>query len=156
MSIDMLTGIIIPLLPENYRKCHNIWDMDRQPQRTKGWYDELLSGNRIIFVYEEDGAYLGEVALVLDNGDPGYTIPGRRVYLSRMVVKESERGRGIGGKLIDHAVSRAREMGFREMALGVDIVNVGARWLYEKKGFTSTIFVGEDSDGKYVKLLKKL
>ena len=42
------------------------------------------------------------------------------------------------------------------MSLGVDIVNIGARWLYEKNGFVHIVFVGEDEDGKYVRLLKTL
>jgi len=31
-----------------------------------------------------------------------------------------------------------------------------AFFLYEKNGFTNIVFVGEDSDGKYVKLVKAL
>jgi GNAT superfamily N-acetyltransferase len=130
--------------------------MTEHPKSVKFFYDELVSGNRIIFVYEVDGEYLGEGALVFEKNDPDYTIPGKRIYLSRMVVKREFRGQGIGGLLIDYLVAYAKELGYEEMSVGVDIVNVGARWLYEKKGFTNTIFVGEDKDGKYVKLLKAL
>jgi len=144
------------LEPENYHKCNNIWDMSQCPETVKKWYDELLSGNRVIFVYVEDGAYLGEGALVFDTGDPDYTIPNQRVYLSRMLTKPECQNRGIGGKLIDALVDYAKKLGYREITVGVDIANVGARWLYEKKGFTKIIFVGEDAGGKYVKLLKPL
>jgi ribosomal protein S18 acetylase RimI-like enzyme len=47
-------------------------------------------------------------------------------------------------------------LGYSEISLGVDISNVGARRLYEKKGFTNIIFVGEDKDGKFVKLIKTI
>lgn len=148
---------IIKLESENYFKCSNIWDMDKNPARTKYWYDDMLSGNRIIFVYVEEGEYIGEGSLVLKrDGDPDYTIPNQRIYLSRMIVKAEYRNHGIGGKMIDFLVDYAKKQGYTEMSLGVDIINIGARWLYEKKGFTKIIFVGEDSDGKYVKLLKTL
>lgn len=42
------------------------------------------------------------------------------------------------------------------MSVGVNLNNYNAKHLYEKKGFTEIIFDGEDDDGKYVKLLKKL
>jgi GNAT superfamily N-acetyltransferase len=130
--------------------------MDKHSEMAERFYQQLLSGNRVIFVYEADGQYLGEAALVLDQNDPDLTIPNRRVYFSRMIVKPEFRGQGIGGQLIDHLVSYAKERGYKEMSVGVDIVNIGARWLYEKKGFTSIVFVGQDDIGKYVKLVKEL
>ena len=144
------------LEPENYHKCSNIWDMNKHPEKTKAWYDEIVSGNRIVFVYIENGEYLGEGALVFKNNDPDYTIENKRIYLSRMIVKSECRNRGIGNIILDYLTDYARNSGYKEMSLGVDITNIGARWLYEKKGFTTIIFVGEDSNGKYVKLLKKL
>jgi ribosomal protein S18 acetylase RimI-like enzyme len=144
------------LTPDNYIKCGNIWDMNKNPDMTKKWYDELVSGNRVIFVYIENGEYLGEGSLVFNNGDSDYTIENKRIYLSRMVVKSDCRNRGIGKIILDYLINYAKELGYKEMSLGVDINNVGARWLYESRGFTSIIFVGEDKDGKYVKLLKTL
>ncbi len=147
---------IIKLDPLDYRKCNNIWDMDRDPIRTNRWYDELITGNRIIFVYTENGEFLGEGSLVLSNNDPDYTIPNKRVYLSRMIVKKEARNRGIGGIILDFLIDYAKKLGFNEMSLGVDIDNLNARHLYEKKGFDQIIFEGEDDMGKYVKLLKTL
>ena len=144
------------LEPENYEKCANIWDMSAHQKSAQRWYNELVSGNRLIFVYIENGEYLGEGSLVFENDDPDYTIPGRRLYVSRMVVKEGHRGRGIGGIILDFLIDYATKSGYEEMSLGVDIDNVGARWLYEKKGFTNIIFVGQDDVGKYVKLIKTL
>ena len=147
---------IIKLTLENYSKCSNIWDMEKDSERASRFYDDMLSGNRIIFVYVKNGEYIGEGALVFQNGDPDYTIERKRVYLSRLIVKPEYRNLDIGGKIIDFLVCRAKSLGYTEIALGVDIANVGARWLYEKKGFVNTIFVGEDKAGKYVKLLKML
>jgi hypothetical protein len=56
---------------------------------TKKWFDEIVSGNRITFIYTRSDEFIGEGALVFENGDSDYTIPRQRVYLSRMIVKKS-------------------------------------------------------------------
>ncbi len=151
-----MTGYkIIKLQPEDYSKCSNIWNMDKQPN-TQKWYNELVCGNRVIFVYTVNGEFIAEGALVFDNGDRDYTIPNQRIYLSRMIVKAEFRNHGIGSIIIDYLIEYARELGYKEMALGVDIDNHNARHLYQKKGFTKLIFEGEDKNGKFVKLLKTL
>ncbi len=147
---------IIKLYPENYFKCANIWDMDRDPNRTSKYYNELISGSRETFVYEKEGEYLGEGSIVFANNDPDYTIPGKRVYLSRMIIKKEYRNKGIGSIIIDYLLDYAKAQGFKEISVGVDIDNTVAWHLYEKKGFNNVIFEGEDDAGKYVKLLKEL
>jgi len=147
---------IIKLEPKDYYKCSNIWDMAKDPVRTKRWFDELVSGNRITFVYTENDEFFGEGSLVFQNNDPDYTIPGKRIYLSRLIVKAGHRNRGIGGIIVDYLIDHAKCLGYEEMTVGVDIDNVIARHLYEKKGFTNVIFEGEDEYGKFLKLLRKL
>lgn len=146
---------IIKLQPADYNKCSNIWDMKKQPNSQK-WYDELVSENRIIFVYTMNDEFIGEGALVFENGDSDYTIPKQRIYLSRMIVKPEYRNQGIGSIIIDYLIEYAKNLGYKEMSLGVDIDNNNAKHLYEKKGFIYVIFEGEDELGKNVKLLKFL
>ena len=141
--------------PEKYNKINNLWDISKNREMSKKWYDELLSGNRITFVCMERGEHLGQCDLVFDTNDPDYTIENKRIYLSRMIVKPECRNRGIGNLLINYLSNYAKNLGYEEMSLGVDIINIGARWLYERNGFTNIIFVGED-ERKYVKLLKIL
>ncbi len=148
--------MIIELNPKDYSKCRNIWDMSKNPARTGHWYRELLSGNRVIFVYVENGEYIGEASLVFDRDDPDYTIPGSRIYLSRMVVKKACRKRGVGTALLRHVVDYAKKKGYSEMSLGVDIRNTIAQRLYANEGFDTEIFRGSDENGEYVKLLKQL
>jgi len=147
---------IIVLKPEDYHKCANIWNMDKKPKLAKRFYDELISGNRIIFVYTINGEYLGEGSLVIERNDPDYSIPGKRICFSRLVVKEEYRNRGVGSALIDHIVKKAVEMGYREISIGVDKKNTGALRLYQRKGFDEIIFDGEDEYGPYYKLLKRI
>jgi len=147
---------IIKLDPKDFSKLGSIWDMSKHAEMSKTWYEQLLSGNRIIFVYMENGEFLGEGDIVFNINDPDYTIANKRIYLSRMIVREENRCRGIGKIILDYLVNYAKNSGYEEMSLGVDIDNIGARWLYEKNGFNNIVFVGEDSDGKYVKLVKTL
>ncbi|MFC4323085.1 GNAT family N-acetyltransferase [Litchfieldia salsa] len=145
---------ILKLSLEDFNKCSNIWDMNNKPEMAKRFYDELVSGNRITFIYLENEEFIGEGSLVFNNNDPEYTIPNKRIYLSRMIVKEGYRNRGIGGIILDYLIEYAEQLGYEEIALGVDTDNINARHLYEKKGFTNVLFVGEDEYGEYVKLLK--
>ena len=110
----------------------------------------------MVFIYKINGEFIGEGALDFDTGDPDYTIPHKRVYVSRMIVKKEYRGRGIGSDILDFLIAKAKEMGFSEMAIGVDKDNIVALNLYKKFGFTNVLFDGTDEDGEYFKLMKTL
>ena len=147
---------IIGLDPSNYGKLANIWDMERHAELAKRFYAEIISGNRKNYVFEAEGEYIGEISLVFDKNDPDYTIAGKRIYVSRLIVKPTERRKGVGRALVDFAIVKARELGYSEMSIGVDIDNYPAIRLYWEKGFDRILFVGEDEDGKYFKLLKQI
>lgn len=155
LFIEYAETVIEPLKPDEYHKCSNIWNMKTQPL-TEKWYNEILSGNRIVFIYKINGEFIGEGALVLDTGDSDYTIPDRRVYVSRMIVKKEYRNKGIGAEILTFLIEKAKEMGCSEMAIGVDKDNVSALHLYRKFGFTEVLFDGADEQGEYLKLLKRI
>ena len=133
---------IIKLNINDFYKCNNIWDMNKKKQLADKFYHELKNGNRITFVYQEQGEYLGEVSLVFDMDDSDYTIDGQRIYLSRFLVK--------------NIFNYARDLGYNEMSVGVDLDNYVAILVYHKYGFDKIIKVDEDDDAKYLKLLKQL
>lgn len=143
------------LSPDDYEKCSNIWNIKAQPLADK-WLDEIKSGNRIVFVYKLNGKFIGEGALVLDTGDPDYTIPNSRIYVSRMIVKKEHRNRGIGSEILTFLIQKAQEMGFKEMTIGVDKDNINALHLYRKFGFDDVLFDGADENGEYLKLMKRI
>ena len=151
-------GFITKLDINDYYKCKNIWDMDKRKELTDRFYNELVTGNRITFIYvsNEDNSFLGEVSLVFDMNDDDYTIDKKRIYLSRFLVKKELRNHGIGKKLLKYIFDYAKELGYTEMSVGVDIDNYIALMIYVKYGFDKILFVGEDEQGKYLKLLKKL
>ena len=93
---------------------------------------------------------------MLDTGDSDYTIPKKRVYVSRMIVKKEYQNRGTGSEILKFLIEKAKEMGFSEMTIGVDKDNVNALHLYRKFGFTEVLFDGSDENGEYFKLMKKI
>ncbi len=59
-----------------------------------------------------------------------------KAYIWGMHVDAEHRGQGIGGDLLDAAVGHAREhMGVVGVYLSLELGNVGARRLYESRGF---------------------
>lgn len=150
---DLIT--IEPLDPADYHKCSNIWNMKSQPLADK-WLDEIKAGNRLVFIYKINGEFIGEGALVKDTGDPDYTIPDKRVYVSRMIVKKEYRNRGIGSEILEFLIAKAKETGHSEMTIGVDKDNANALHLYEKYGFIEVLFDGADENGEYLKLMKRI
>lgn len=70
--------------------------------------------------------------------------------------KCDHRRQGIGKRLVDYISDKAKETGYTELSIGVDLDNYPALKLYHAAGFDNLLFVGEDQWGKYVKLMKQL
>lgn len=147
---------IIELNIKKFEKCNNIWNMEKNKELKDRFYKELQNKNRITFVYTKDEEYIAEVSIVFNKDDEDYTIPGKRIYISRIIVKKELRGKGYGKKLMNYAIEYAKSKGYKEMSLGVNLDNYIAFKLYVDLGFTKIQYIGEDSDGKYVKLIKSL
>lgn len=86
----------------------------------------LLKGGHIFMAYAGVEA-IGCVALIpMKDG----------VYeLSRMAVSSHLRGRGIGGRLLQHAIEQARSLGAKSLFLGSNTRLRDAVHLYESVGF---------------------
>ena len=143
---------IVELNLDEYRKCDTIWDMNKCPF-TDTFYKEMQAGNRIVYIYKANNEFLGEGALVFENGE--YTIPNKRIYLSRLIVKKEYRNRGIGTKLLSFLINKAKALGYSEITLGVDCNNRNAMHLYRKKGF-EIYQKDKDAYGEYFKMIKRL
>lgn len=130
--------------------------MQRQSELADKFYNELLTGNRTTYIYTIDNEFVGEISLVKEMNDSDYTIPNQRIYVSRLIVKYEYRRQGIGRKLIDFITEKAKSQDYTEMSIGVDLDNYPALKLYMESGFDKVIYIGEDAQGKYLKLLKKI
>ena len=146
---------IVRLSISDFEKCGNIWDMQKQSDLAERFLREMREGIRTAYVYKIDGEYIGEVSIVTDTGDEDYTIPGRRLYLSRLIVKDGYRRQGIGRKLVEHVIRKAEDAGYTEISVGVDADNFPALKLYVHIGFDKIVFVGEDEYGRFLKLLRR-
>ena len=147
---------IIRLDLSDFDKCGNIWDMQKQGELAAQFLREMCEGIRTTYIYRIDGDYIGEISIVTDAGDPQYTIPDRRLYVSRLIVKDEYRRQGIGKKLVDFIIRKAQQEGFRELSVGVDLDNDPALRLYVQMGFDRIVHVGEDEYGRFLKLIKEL
>ncbi len=147
--------IIKKLDISEYEKCNNIWDMAKFPL-TEKFKEQIEDRNRVVFIYEVNGEFIGEIAYVLDMEDSDYTILNQRVYISRLIVKKKYRNQGIGSILTDHILDVIKKLGYKEATIGVDKDNTVALHLYRKKGFNTVLFDGTDEDSEYYKLLKRL
>ena len=147
---------IIELDIKNYEKCSNIWNMEKNKELKDRFYKELQTKNRMTFVYVKDEEYIAEISIVFNKNDEDYSIPGKRLYISRIIVKKDRRGNGYGKKLMNYIIEYAKKEKYEELSLGVNLDNYIALNLYVKLGFNKIQYIGEDSDGKYVKLIKKL
>ena len=87
---------IIELDIKNYEKCGNIWNMEKNKELKDRFYKELLSKNRMTFVYVKNEEYIAEISIVFNKDDKDYSIPGKRLYISRIIVKKALRGHGYG------------------------------------------------------------
>lgn len=66
---------------------------------------------------------------------------GRAAWLEDMVVEPSRRGRGIGKRLLDEAVSGARAAGCTRLSLLTDATNSSAMRFYGRAGFVRSKMV---------------
>ena len=57
------------------------------------------------------------------------------LYLAEISIDESQRGKGLGTKIIKKVIEKARKKGFKRVVLDSDLRNTGATKLYESIGF---------------------
>ncbi|MFT9846883.1 GNAT family N-acetyltransferase [Aneurinibacillus sp. REN35] len=82
------------------------------------------------FVAEEENHIIGVYVLLPTRPET--------VELVNIAVDESCQGRGIGKRLVHHAVAHARALGFKTIEVGTGNSSVGQLALYQKCGFRMT------------------
>jgi len=94
-------------------------------------YENYKVPNAIYFVVEDNGILLGCAGIAkLENYD------GNVCELQKIYFLEEVRGKGIGTKMIDACLEKAKEFGFEKCYLETMPYMKVAQKLYIKKGFT--------------------
>lgn len=102
---------------------------------------EVYSGKGRFWVAVENDKVIGTVA-IRDVGKD-------TAKLNRMFVLKEHHGKGVGQKLLDQAISFAKEHGFKEVILNTHLNMNRAHHFYEKNGFKK---VGQTEDKYNYKL----
>ncbi|MCW2963276.1 MAG: hypothetical protein JWO17_528 [Actinomycetia bacterium] len=110
------------------------WDKSYVARSHEGWLALMTAHDEfdpaLWFLVERDGEL---VACALH-----WKESQRRGWVKDIVVRESERGRGLGKALLDHAFRAYAERGVERVGLKVDSTNpTGALRLYERLGFAT-------------------
>ena len=140
----------------DFHRCKILWNIDSQKQLAERFLKDLKSGNRETYICKENDRLIAEISLVKDMNDCDYTIPDRRVYVSHLIVRKDCRRKGIGKQLLTFVTEKAKEAGYSEMTVGVDLNNLPAISLYTKCGFNQILLFDQDAQGPYFKLLKTI
>jgi ribosomal protein S18 acetylase RimI-like enzyme len=92
--------------------------------------------NNEVLVAIRGGAVVGTLQLTFI---PGLShTGGRRCQIEAVRIDGAMRGSGLGRRLIEHAIERARERGCRLVQLTTDKTRADARRFYEGLGFTAS------------------
>jgi GNAT superfamily N-acetyltransferase len=106
------------------------WTYEGLVARIAGGFVETFDPMREqAWIADRDGEVVGSIFLM--KGDDPRTAKLRLLYL-----ETSTRGLGVGRRLVDACVQRARECGYERMELWTCDLLVPARRLYEATGFT--------------------
>jgi ribosomal protein S18 acetylase RimI-like enzyme len=139
----LITGEIIELRPENLNKCFSFWDFGKDEIKKKRITGEINANIRTMFVYVVNEEYVAGFSIKPINEI--------QVYLAYLVVREDLRNQGIGSLLIDYTVTYAKKNKIKEISIQVDVDNINAKRLYERKGFVPC-----QEDNERIRLLKAL
>ena len=89
-----------------------------------------------VLVADRDGEVVGTLQLTLI---PGLSRKGAtRTLIEAVRVRSSERGSGLGTRLIEHAIEESRRLGADLVQLTSDAARADAHRFYERLGFTGS------------------
>ncbi|MDQ2070787.1 GNAT family N-acetyltransferase [Natronospira bacteriovora] len=128
-------------------------------------YEPIIGQEQVAYMlerFQSEAAIAEQIAqgqeyylAVSESGSSGYlaVIPEaseRSLKISKIYVRRSERGSGVGRQLLALAEQRARELGLERLWLTVNVNNTGSIAWYEATGFVNTGPVVQDIGGGFI------
>lgn len=101
-----------------------------EPSGRHGFYNDIENVFEVFYCLTADDKVIGTVALK--------KIDDSSVELKALYLDSKYRGKGLGSRLMDKAVSEAKERGFKSIVLDSMSKYKDALRLYEKYGFRNT------------------
>ena len=118
---------------KDYEKVYNLWihttgiGLNTTDDSREGIAQYLIRNPNTCFVAEDNGEIIG---VIMSGHD------GRRGFIYHVAVNEKYRGRGIGKKLVNSALTALEMEGIHKVALVALENNVSGNAFWEKTGFT--------------------
>ncbi len=147
--IRMAGGERIPELRELWLELHRhhraVSAVPVQPDDDLSWrvcqdqYDRAVAaGNAILLIADGALGPLGYAMVVVHPGpDDTYPFAGPYGEVVTLVVSDTARGSGLGGRLLDAADAELTARGITDQIIAVMAGNARAQRLYERRGFTA-------------------
>ena len=101
--------------------------------------ENIDSGNAVFWTIEEEGELIGELYVFFNLEDKDFADGKTTAYLCAFRIKKEYRGKGLGSRLMEHALKDLRERGFKTATIGVDSTEEANTRLYHRLGFTEKI-----------------
>jgi RimJ/RimL family protein N-acetyltransferase len=102
---------------------------------------EQIKNGYTYYLVEEEGRNIGYIGIELKKGE---------LFLSKLYIMSSERGKGYGKKAVQFLEDLAREKKLNKISLTVNKNNVNSIAVYEKMGFTNLGSIVMDIGGGFV------
>ena len=119
------------------RDFHRYW---RDATWAEPQFAAYLEAGKAEFWYARIGLrVVGRIYLFHELPDTDAADGTKRAYLCNLHVLKRYRGRGIGSALLERMASRARELNFSELSIGVEDENAANLRLYQRMGYVNTI-----------------
>ncbi|WP_025761859.1 GNAT family N-acetyltransferase [Dyadobacter tibetensis] len=132
--------VILEILNESILTSTAIYDYEtRSLEQLTEWFDQMLMNSMPILVAEVEGKVIGYGSFQQFRPKKGFMFSVEHsIYLN-----ESSRGMGVGGRLLESLIQRAREQGIHTMIGCIDASNRGSISFHEKYGFVEKGYIKE-------------
>lgn len=103
------------------------------------FYNNITTGNAVFWTLDNDGELIGELYVFFDLEDKDFADGKNTAYLCAFRVKKEYRGQGNGSRLMATVLAELKEIGFRNVTIGVGCDEPQNIRLYRRFGFNTKI-----------------